>query len=76
MFLFCSLSRSYLYQLHEERAFLSWMRETGNVFTGDEYHFRLGIFLNSKRFVEEHNRKETSFKLSLNSLAHLTPSEY
>lgn len=61
---------------HEEKAFVSWMRETNNIFTGDEYHFRLGIFLTNKRYIQEHNRADNGFKVGLNHLAHLTPSEY
>ena len=52
------------------------MRETGNIFSGDEYHFRLGIFLSNKRYVEQHNAAGKSFKVALNHLAHLTPNEY
>jgi len=62
--------------LNEERQFLSWMRNTNQFFTGDEYHFRLGVFLSTARYVEEFNRKGASFKLGLNHLSHLTPSEY
>lgn len=51
------------------------MRDTNHMFIGDEYHFRLGIYLNAKRFVEEHNRRNT-FKVGLNNLAHLTETEY
>ncbi|EAY06906.1 Clan CA, family C1, cathepsin L-like cysteine peptidase [Trichomonas vaginalis G3] len=61
---------------HEEKAFLAYMRETGNFFTGDEYHFRLGIYLANKRLVQEHNAANKGFKLGLNKLAHLTQSEY
>ena len=76
MLAFAALSNSVLLQQHEEKAFLSWMRETNNLFVGDEYRFRLGIFLSNKRYVQEHNRKSSSFKVSLNSLAHLTQTEY
>jgi len=63
-------------QQHEQKSFLSWMRETGNMFTGEEYQFRLGIFLQNKRFVQEHNAANFGFRLALNKLAHLTPAEY
>ena len=52
------------------------MRETGNMFTGDEYQTRLGIWLTNKRLVQEHNAGQNSFQLALNRFAHLTPSEY
>lgn len=40
---FISSIRSIEILKHEELAFLEYMRETGNIFTGDEYHFRLGV---------------------------------
>jgi len=52
------------------------MRETNNFFVGDEYHFRLGVFIQNKRYVQEHNRKSSSFQLAMNDIAHLTYSEY
>lgn len=61
---------------HEEKSFVSWMRETNNVFTGDEYHFRLGIWLTNKRIVQDHNRANLGFTLALNHFAHLTRAEY
>ena len=63
-------------QQHEQKAFLSWMRETGNMFTGEEYQTRLGIWLSNKRLVQEHNRANLGFTVALNKLAHLTPAEY
>lgn len=65
-----------LIQAHEEKSFLGWMRETGNMFTGEEYHFRLGIWLNNKRLVQSHNAANLGFTLALNKLAHLSPAEY
>ena len=63
-------------QAHEQKAFLSWMRETGNMFTGEEYQTRLGIWLQNKRLVQEHNAANLGFTVALNKLAHLTPAEY
>ena len=76
MFAFAAFSRSALINAHEEKAFLSWMRETNNYFVGEEYQFRLGIFLQNKRYVQEHNAKQSTFKVALNKFAHLTPAEY
>ena len=74
--LFASLSSSAVRtQPHEEKAFLQWMRQTNNLFTGDEYQTRFGIWLANKRLVQEHNKKST-FKVAINNLAHLTPAEY
>jgi len=62
-------------QAHEEKAFISWMRETSNFFVGDEYHARLGIWLSNKRYIQEFNKK-SDFRLELNHLAHYTKAEY
>ena len=68
-------SSSSLYSKHEEQSFLAWMRQTNNMFTGEEYQTRLGIWMQNKRIVQEHNKKGT-FRIELNHLAHFTPSEY
>jgi cathepsin L len=53
------------------------MRTTNQLFTGDEYHLRLGVFVANSRFVSEQNRQPGSlFRCSLNHLAALTPAEY
>lgn len=75
MLAFAAFSRSLLIAPHEEKSFLAWMRETNNIFVGDEYHFRMGIFLANKRYVENFNRNG-AFKVGLNNLAHLTQTEY
>jgi cathepsin L len=58
-----------------EKAFLAWMRATNRFYTGPDYHLRLGIFLAHSRHVHSHNSR-SSFRLSLNHLAALTPCEY
>ena len=75
--MFCLLvtALASVYAPHEEKAFVSWMRSTNNLFTGPEYHFRLGVFLANARYVECHNRK-ASFRVSLNKFAALTGTEY
>ena len=65
-----------LVQQHEQKAFLSWMRDTGNMFTGEEYQTRFGIWLQNKRLVQQHNAANLGFTVALNKLAHLTPAEY
>jgi cathepsin L len=62
--------------IHEEKSFLSWMRSTNQLFIGDEYQTRFGIWLTNKRLVQEHNAGSKSFKVSLNRLSALTPAEY
>ena len=64
------------YLQHEEKSFLLWMRSTNQIYTGDEYHFRLGIFLSNSRLVKEHNKQNKKYTLSLNKFSAYTPSEY
>ena len=59
----------------EEKNFLSWMHENDLLFSGEEYHFRLGIFLSNQRYINEFNRKNKSYKLALNKYAHMTETE-
>jgi cathepsin L len=61
---------------HEEKSFISHMRRYNLVYTGDEYHFRFGLFLSRQRFIQEFNKAEHSFKVGMNHLATLTPFEY
>jgi len=65
-----------LIHAHEERSFVQYMRDFGVFFTGDEYALRLGIFLSHIRHIQEHNAGQSTFKLGLNHLSHLTPAEY
>jgi cathepsin L len=66
-----------MYHAHEEKAFLGWMRETNQLFTGEEYQTRFGIWLSNKRLVQQHNAANgATFTLAMNKLAHLTPAEY
>lgn len=60
----------------EEKSFLSWMRNTNQYFTGEEYHFRLGIFLTNSRLVKEFNSAKKTFKVGINKFSCYTPSEY
>lgn len=77
IFLFSILSASRLQILNEERSFLSWMRSNSQFYIGDEYHFRLGIFIANQRYVNEYNRKANlKFRLGMNKLSCYTPSEY
>ena len=73
--LFSVCARSVYYQQHQEKAFLEWMRTTNNMFTGDVYQTRFGIWMSNQRLVQEHN-KAGSYKVEMNHLSHYTPSEY
>ena len=76
LLLLASLSSAALFAPHSEKAFLSFMKEHGLLYTGDEYHLRLGIFLANARRVADFNRAGKSFKVALNKFACLTPAEY
>lgn len=77
MFLaFISLSSCSFILPHEEKAFVSWMRSNNLFYIGDEYHFRLGIFLTNSRYIKQHNSANKKYKLGLNQFAAYTQSEY
>jgi cathepsin L len=52
------------------------MRESNQIFTGDEYQARLGVFLANKRLVQEHNSANKGFTVAMNKFAAMTPAEY
>jgi cathepsin L len=53
------------------------MRSTNNFYTGDEYQFRLGVFMTNARFVSQANaNKANLYRVGLNHLAALTAAEY
>ncbi|KAH0788832.1 cysteine protease 8 [Histomonas meleagridis] len=60
---------------HEEKSFLSFMRETNQYYTGNEYQVRLGIYLSNVRLVQDFNKANT-FKVGINKFATYTPAEY
>jgi cathepsin L len=61
---------------NEDKKFLAHLREFDLSYSGEEYQFRLGLFLGSLRWVEEHNASVLGFQLGLNQLLTWTPSEY
>lgn len=67
---------SVLIREHEEKSFVSWMKSSNQIYTGDEYHMRLGIWLANARLVQEHNAQESSYKMEVNRFAAMTPAEY
>lgn len=76
-FLLAIFTFSRLEILNEERNFVSWMRTNNQIFTGDEYHLRLGIFIANQRYVNEYNRRPNlKFRLSMNKLSCYTQAEY
>lgn len=73
---FITISSKLYYTQQEEKSFLSWMRSNSQIYTGDEYHLRLGIYLTNSRLVKTHNNSKSKFKVTLNKFACLTPTEY
>lgn len=71
-----TLIASAYFQDHEEKAFVQWMRNNNQVYTGDEYQIRFGIFLTNNKLVKEHNSINGGYSISLNKFAAMTPSEY
>lgn len=67
-----TFATSLLIMPHEEKSFVSWMRSNNLLFTGDEYYFRLGIYLSNSRYVANFRG---SYKVSLNKFACHTPAE-
>lgn len=77
LLLCCFISSKLYLGVAEERQFLQWMRINNKFYTGDEYHFRLGIFISNARYCYEFNkRKGLTFKVGTNQFSHLTLSEY
>ena len=71
-----SISKVHLL-LNEERQFVQWMRTNQKFYTGDEYHFRLGIFISNSRFCKEINRRnDLKFRVNINKFSCYTPTEY
>lgn len=62
----------------EEKNFVGWMKETNRIFVGEEYSFRLGVWLTNKRRIDDHNRvfDKKGYKLGINHFSHLTNTEY
>lgn len=61
----------------EEKSFVSFMRSNNVFYTGDEYAFRLGVFVTNLRRVQEFNKKGSKylFKVGMNPFFALTPTE-
>jgi cathepsin L len=73
LLLLCSATCALYVSMNEEKSFVAWMRETKQIYSGEDYHMRLGIWLANSRIVREHRG---NFEIGLNRLAALTPAEY
>lgn len=74
--LLSALASSILVSAHEERSFLAWMRTYNTIYTGEEYQFRLGLYLVASRHINEFNKGDHTFTLGINQFACMTPAEY
>ena len=52
------------------------MRKSNQFYIGEEYHFRLGIFITNSRYIREFNSVKRSFKVGLNDFSCYTTTEY
>lgn len=76
MFALLALASCWQVPAAEQKSFMSWMRENSLAFVGEEYHFRLGLWLARDRYIRDFNRGTHSFKLGHNQLSALTQAEY
>lgn len=75
--LLCFTASKVFLDLSEERQFVRWMRTNNVLYTGSEYHLRLGIFISNIRYAHEFNRrKRLKFRLDANRFSCFTPAEY
>lgn len=76
LLLYFATSKVFL-DLSEERQFVQWMRINNVLYTGSEYHLRLGIFLANVRYAQDYNRRKgLKFRLGANRFSCFTPAEY
>jgi cathepsin L len=61
---------------NEEKSFIAHLRMNSLIYTGDEYYFRLGIYVTNSQYVKKFNHQQSSFQLGMTSLSTLTYAEY
>lgn len=61
----------------EERQFVQWMKTYNKIYVGEEYYFRLGIFLTNLRYcLDFKGQQRKLYRIELNKFSCHTPSEY
>jgi cathepsin L len=75
MFLFVAVVSAFKYEAHMEKSFLAFMRSHHIYFSGEEYHLRFGIFLQTMRYIQDRS-PSLDFSIGLTKFACYTPSEY
>ncbi|ELR21263.1 cathepsin L, putative [Acanthamoeba castellanii str. Neff] len=56
--------------------FTEWTRTHAKSYSTEEFVFRLSVWRENKRFVEEHNRQNHSYSLGMNQFGDLTADEF
>ncbi|OHT02182.1 Digestive cysteine proteinase 2 [Tritrichomonas foetus] len=74
-FLLAAATSKVFIQLNEERSFIHWMRTHNQFYTGDEYHFRLGLYLCRTRWINDFNKGQHTFTVGHNKFSTYTPAE-
>jgi len=60
-----------------QSSFQGWMTLNGKQYkTPEEQTYRLGVYSNNLRYIEEHNRKNLGFTLAMNEFGDLTSEEF
>lgn len=76
LFFVFSLSKIQIDPFSEHR-FIEWMRNNDIYYIGDEYYFRLGLFLSHCKYLQSYNKRPgLTFRLAVNKFACTTLSEY
>lgn len=75
-FCFIIFTSSIQIKPYEEKAFLQWMRTNHRFYLGEDYHFRLGIYLANSQIVRQHNKARNNYKHTLNKFSTYTQAEY
>jgi C1A family cysteine protease len=52
------------------------MTKHGKKHQGDEYHYRFGVYLQNKEFIELHNASESTLRLGINKFADMSNEEF
>jgi Pyruvate/2-oxoacid:ferredoxin oxidoreductase delta subunit len=64
-------------QVSVENSFFAWTQSHGKEYRNDfEYSYRLGVYRDNLKFIEEHNRQNLGFTLAMNQFGDLTLEEF
>jgi hypothetical protein len=60
----------------DEAEFQAWMVRHGKNHTGDEYNYRLAVYLDNRAKIEAHNKLGHNYTLGINHFADLPNDEF